>query len=147
MPASGLMGATNPIRTEGQRRACIQQGLEGICCLRTLMSDTLFRPASVIDAMVGLHRGNHMQLRKARYIFRPQMLRMLDTQPAVAGTILLLEPLVHIEDCFIRAISDSVGGDVKAGAIGSLQIGVELIRMRESPRSAVPSFQEHPQKI
>ena len=70
-----------------------------------------------------------MQLREARNVFGPQMLRVLDTEAPIGRAIFVFETLIEIQDCLVGAVADRMHRDVETGAIGGLHFGKQLIGM------------------
>ena len=77
-----------------------------------------FGPASVVDGVVGLHRGDHVQLREAIEILGRHVLRVFDAEAAVALAVGLHDFAVQVEDDRNALVADGVGAKLQSGGIG-----------------------------
>src|SRR2546426_1997570 len=98
----GIEWSHRPIRSERERRARIQQRAKRVSCLRAFWSDALFGPASIVNRVIWLHRGNDFIAGETCYVLRSQMLCMLDTKAPIAIAVFLLYALVNRKNVVIR---------------------------------------------
>ncbi len=59
------------------------------------------------------------------------MLDVLNAKTPVRRTVFLLQPLIHIEHRLVRQVSNRTGRNVVAGPVGNLELGKELLWVRE----------------
>ena len=72
-----------PIGAERQAHAVIEKRAKRVGAAGAVMSDAALGPASVVDRVIGLHGGDHVQLREAVEIFGRHVLRVLDAEAAI----------------------------------------------------------------
>src|SRR6476659_8333096 len=73
--------------------------------------------------MHGLHRGHYAELAESRYVFQPQMLRMLYTETSVTRPVLAGDLFVNIEYRRVRTVADRVDHHLQS----------VLVRIRDIP--------------
>src|SRR2546430_2479881 len=103
-----------PVRAEGQHRTLVQQRPPGITPLDALGPQSSLGPTTVIDCMIGLHRGNNAKRRETCRVLGPQMLDVLDTKTMIAGPVLPFRPLEQIKHGMNRAIADRMHRNLRS---------------------------------
>src|SRR5262249_1201887 len=106
-----------PGGAESQRSSGVEQRTKSVGAIRAIWPDAVFGPAPVVNRMVRLHRSDHMLRAETLDLFRPQVLRMFDAEPAVAGAISLFDFGEHIEDSFVRLVTDRMNRDPQPGPV------------------------------
>src|SRR5215471_8131849 len=107
-----------PIRSKCQVCPGIDERTERVGCLYAVRSDSLLRPAAVVDRMIGLNRRNHSQLCEARDIRGQQVLGVFDAEPAVTSAISLLCLFKVIQDDVIGFITNRMHRALEACCVG-----------------------------
>src|SRR6266705_984341 len=115
-----------PIRPEGQLRPGVEQRAERVGRLDAYGTDPFLHPPAVVDRVVRLHRRDHAQPSEERHVLRPQVLRMLDPEPAVARAMGLRHAVVDGEDDRIGAVPNGVHGDLEARRVGAADPGAHV---------------------
>ena len=67
----------------------IQKTAPRVAVARTIVTEPLFRPATVVDCMIRLHGSDDVQLGKAIKIFQRHVLRVFDCKPLVMIAVFL----------------------------------------------------------
>src|SRR5262249_7665099 len=80
----GAQWGHRPVRTEGQPHAVVEKSAKRIGALDAVWTDSLLRPAAVVDRVIGLHGSDDAQPRVADKILGGHVLRVLDAPAAVA---------------------------------------------------------------
>ncbi len=116
-----------PVGAQRQAGVCFQQAFKGIGGAGTPVADHLFGPAAVINSMVGLHHRYYLQLGKARYIGRQQMLGVLYPEPAIARAVFAGHLLVDIEQHMVGAVANGMHAHLQAGPVGPLDPFIQRV--------------------
>src|SRR5579885_2426447 len=114
-----INGGDPPVRTKGQHRACREQRLGGPGVLRTLRSDSAAGPAGIVDAMIGLHRGDHAQPSEGGDVGSLNMLRMLNAESAITFAVGALDPVEEVENNPIGPVADGMDGQLQTGLVAA----------------------------
>src|ERR1700730_9692789 len=112
-----VKGSNLPIATERQAHAMVQKGAKRISTAGAVMADALLSPASIVDGVIGLDRGDDVQLREAVKIFCGHVLCMFDPKTSVALAIRFHHFAVEIEDHRNGLVSDGVSANLQADRI------------------------------
>src|ERR1700722_17854014 len=99
----------------------IEESLEGVGSAGTLVPDPRFHPAPIVNGLIGLYRGDHVQLREALEVARRHMLGMLDPPAPVSRPILALDFSIEIQNGRNGGIADGVSADLQACGVGPQQ--------------------------
>src|SRR5688572_23309648 len=89
------------------------------------MAYYFFRPASIVDCIIGLHARDNFQLGKSFYICRSNVLRVLNAETPVAVAILLLYIFKYIKQRMDCLVTNSVDHDLKTSAVSGLDAKVK----------------------
>ena len=73
-----LQWSYRPVGAERQRGSGVEQRAEIVRIVNALGAQALLRPAAIVDSMIGLHGGDHVQLSEAWNVRSAQMLRVLN---------------------------------------------------------------------
>src|SRR2546430_2609449 len=104
----GIKWRHRPIRPEGQDRARIEQRAKRISGLRAFMTYALFGPASIVNRVIWLHRGDNFIARETWNVLRSQMLSVLDPKAPIAIAVFFFDSLVDRKNVVVRSIADGV---------------------------------------
>jgi hypothetical protein len=135
IPAIGEDRRDIPVGSEDQPGLRIQERAVRIARPAALPADPFLRPASVVDDVVWLHRGDDTQLPEARDVRRPDVLRVLDAEAAVLAAVGLSDPLEEVEDLGVGAVADRVDLDLQPRPVGAGRRAPPASRA-ESPSAA-----------
>src|SRR5262249_10215548 len=108
-----------PIGPEGERYAVIEKAAPRVTVSCAIATETFFCPTAVVDGVIRLHRGNHMELCKALEIFWRHVLRVLDAKTLVMIAVLLFDIAENIQHHGDGAITDSMNADLQSGGVGA----------------------------
>ena len=72
------------------------------------MAEALFRPATIVDCMIRLHRSDDVKLGKTLEIFRCHVLRVFDRKALVVIAVFFFDFAEDIEHHGNRAVADRV---------------------------------------
>ena len=97
----------------------IQEGAKRVSAAGAVVADAPFGPAPIIDGVVGLHRGDHVQLGEAIEILGRHVLRVFNAEAAVALAVGLHDLAVQIENDRNALVADGVRAKLQAGGVGS----------------------------
>src|SRR5207253_6234919 len=96
----------------------IQESAKRVSAAGAIMADSSLRPTAVVDCMIRLDGGDHVQLRETVEVLGGHVLRMLDAKTAVGFAMSLRDLRINVEDHRNGLIADRVRAELKAGGIG-----------------------------
>jgi hypothetical protein len=99
----------------------LEEGAEGVGAAGAVGADPVRGPATVVDRVVRLHRGDHPERREAVEVLRRHVLRVLDPQAAVGGAVRFLDLFVQVEHGRDPLVADGMHADLQAGGVGAHQ--------------------------
>ena len=95
----------------------VEEGSKRIRTAGAIMPNASFGPTSIVNRVIRLHRGNHMQLGEPIKVFRRHMLRMLNTPAPIAAPVRLLDIGINIEDRRNPGVSNGVRANLQPGFV------------------------------
>src|SRR2546427_10657795 len=96
----------------------IQESAKSVSAAGAIMADSSLRPTAVVDCMIRLDGGDHVQVRETVQVPGRHVLRMLDAKTAVGFAMSLRDLRINVEDHRNGLIADRVSAELKAGGIG-----------------------------
>ena len=96
----------------------IEEDAPRIAVTRPFVTETFFRPPTVVDGVVRLHRSDDVELRKSLKILRRHVLRVLDGKTLVVITVLSFDITENIENHRDRAVADCMNAKLQSCRIG-----------------------------
>ena len=108
-----------PVGAERELRAGVEQAAEGVGGPDALGPNPLFHPASVVDHMVRLHRGDHPTLAERRDVLGAEVLGVLHPETAVPRTVRAGHAVVDAQENRIRPVADRVDRDLETSRVGA----------------------------
>src|SRR5437763_17160402 len=86
----------------------IQESAKRVSAAGAIMADSSLRPTAVVDCMIRLDGGDHVQLRETVEVLGGHVLRMLDAKTAVGLALSLRDLRINVEDHRKGLIADRV---------------------------------------
>src|SRR5438128_12434630 len=96
----------------------IQESAKRVSAAGAIKADSPLRPTAVVDCVIRLDGGDHVQLGETVEVLGSHVLRVLDAKTAVGFAMSLRDLGINVENHRNGLIADCVGAQLKAGGIG-----------------------------